>query len=98
MSHDARFTLAGNHCTVHGYHWPPPTRTVKHHIQPLEYGGKSVATNIVLVCDNGHYSIHEALDALLAGEEPPKVTRHEMALARQGYEAVSAWKWPPRPA
>lgn len=88
MSHDAKLRIAGNFCSVHRYHWPPLTRTVKHHIRPQEFGGPTTSANLVLVCDTGHYNIHAALDALLAGKTPPKVTRGELELARQGYAAI----------
>jgi hypothetical protein len=87
-AHTAHFTLAGNHCTVHGYHRPTPLRTVLHHILPQEYGGPTVAANLVKVCDTGHYNIHACLDALLAGKPMPGGTRREKALARQGLDQI----------
>jgi len=88
MSHEPHLTLAGNSCEVHKYHWPRPLRTVKHHIWPQEYGGPTVPTNLVLVCDTGHYNIHAVLDALLKGTTPPKTHKAEQSLALAGYAAI----------
>lgn len=91
---DQALTLAGNHCTVHGYHYPEPLRTVSHHIWPKEDGGPTVAENLVWVCDTGHYSIHALLDFLRAGGTPfvglPKGqgTRTERKLAREGWKRI----------
>jgi len=81
-------TLVGNQCEVHKYHWPVPLRTVKHHIHPQEFGGPTTPANLVKVCDNGHYSIHTVLDALLRGKTPPKSTRRERQLAELGFTMI----------
>lgn len=89
-NHDATLKVVGNLCTVHGFwHRPQPTRTVKHHILPQEYGGPTTPENLVLVCDTGHYNIHAALDAMIHKKPIPKVTRRELAIARQGYLAMN---------
>ena len=89
--HTSGFTdvrsIPGNHCAVHGYHWPKPLRTVQHHIHPLGLGGKDEKDNIVLVCDTGHYSIHAILDALIDGRIPPRGTRKEREIATRGFVA-----------
>ena len=77
-------TIPGNFCTVHGYHWPPPARTVRHHITPLGDGGPDTPENECLVCDTGHYNIHEYYNARKKGLTPPKVTRNERDIAEQG--------------
>lgn len=82
--------LPGNLCTVHGYHYPTPLRTVKHHIVPQEYGGPTTPENLLLVCDNGHYAIHAIQDAMLAGTAIPKGTRKEYAYAQQGALVILA--------
>jgi hypothetical protein len=81
-------TIPGNHCTVHGYHWPKPMRTVKHHIHPLAHGGPDTKANLVLVCDTGHYNIHDLLAQLMLGLPMFGGTRAERTYAAQGYEAI----------
>lgn len=91
MSHDARLTIPGNRCIVHGYHYPRPTRTVRHHIWPQEYGGPTTEENLVWVCDTGHYNIHNMIDWLLGHNVPkPKVTRMEARLADVGFRSIKA--------
>lgn len=84
-------TLLGNYCTVHGYHWPRPVRTVRHHIQPQQYGGPSTKDNLCNVCDTGHYNIHEYIDAMLDNRALPKVTGKERALAIEGLRRIQVW-------
>ena len=84
-------------CQAHSYHWPPPLRTVVHHITPLAMGGQDVPANRVEVCDSGHYNTHRCLDDLLHGVAPSRGTRKERALARQGYDAWVAAGKPGRP-
>jgi len=84
MSLEPHLTIAGNLCSVHKYHWPPPVRTVKHHILPKELGGPTTPDNLLLVCDNGHYSIHAFMDARLRGFATPKVTKKEQHYAELG--------------
>lgn len=55
-------------CVVHKEHRPRPARTVRHHVWPQEFGGPSVPTNLVWICDTGHYTIHVGLALLLKGE------------------------------
>lgn len=81
--------LPGNQCTVHRYHWPKPLRTVRHHVWPKEFGGPDSASNLVNVCDTGHYNIHAILTAYLKGAPLPKGTRMEKALARYGFEQIT---------
>jgi hypothetical protein len=79
--------IRGNHCTVHKYHWPPPQRTVKHHILPLEFGGPDIPGNLRLTCDTGHYNIHQAITDLRAGRTP-KGTRKELELAQTAVDWI----------
>jgi hypothetical protein len=89
MSHAEHLTLSGNQCEVHGYHYPKPARTVKHHKHPQEYGGKTTPENLVLVCDTGHYNIHTWIDVNLKGKgETPKLTKKELEIARIGLAAA----------
>lgn len=93
MTKHPHLTLPGNHCVVHGVHRPTPARTVKHHIWPQEFGGPTIESNLVWVCDTGHYNIHTLLDALLSGKTIEfKGTRLERKLAKQGYDAIQEMK------
>lgn len=85
-------TIVGNHCVVHGYHWPKPLRTVKHHIVPEYLGGPDTKDNLVLVCDTGHYNIHRLLDLLRAGKPMEGGTRTERTYAHQGFIGLLARK------
>jgi hypothetical protein len=83
MTEPIPLAIAGDHCRVHGYHWPPVQRTVRHHVKPEAAGGPAEPWNLVETCDTGHYNIHEALKALQAGRKP-EGTREEVRLARLG--------------
>lgn len=48
-------------CVLYGSHNPVPLRFVWHHILPQSCGGKTTRSNLVSVCDNCHYGIHELL-------------------------------------
>lgn len=89
MRYDATLTISGDHCTIHGYHWPPINRTVKHHIIPQEWDGPTTPENLLLVCDNGHYNIHLYLEALLSDQTPPKVTRKEKHYALVAFNHIT---------
>jgi len=82
-------TIPGDHCVVHGYHYPKPVRTVKHHIIPLAHGGPDTAENLVDICDTGHYAIHEYLNDSLAGRAWTRtITRADKKLAEQGLAGI----------
>lgn len=82
-------TLPGNHCVVHGYHWPRPARTVKHHIIPESVGGPTNPGNLLMVCDTGHYNIHEYIDAVLKGKDTlPKIHKRERFFALLALEYI----------
>lgn len=86
---EPRLTIAGDHCTVHGYHWPTPLRTVKHHVLPEAEGGKATPDNLELTCDTGHYNIHEILERLLAGRPIAHVgTKREREIAVEGQKRI----------
>jgi hypothetical protein len=61
---------------------------VQHHIYPQEWGGPTVSSNLVEVCDTGHYNIHAILTLMVAGTPLDKNlgTKKEYALAKQGYD------------
>lgn len=79
-------------CVLHRRHTPRPLRLVAHHVWPLAHGGPSGSENLAIVCDTGHYSVHEVLRILLAGKPlPPRFgTRTEREMARRGYVAIRA--------
>jgi hypothetical protein len=84
--------ILGNQCTAAKWiHRPVATRYVTHHIQPQAAGGKSVASNQAVLCDNCHYTVHMLLWHLAQGTTPPaKGTHAQRALAQQGYAACAA--------
>lgn len=84
-------------CQVHIYHAPTPLRTVEHHIVPQAMGGLTVPTNVVTVCDTGHFNIHRVLDDLLHGVPVTRGARKERALAQQGYDTWVALGKPGKP-
>lgn len=93
---DSPLTLAGDHCIVHSYHWPPILETVVHHIQPKGMGGPDTEKNKVRVCDNGHRNIHNILrrmvnvgkaEGFVAGVDG---TRKEIEIAKRGFLAWDA--------
>lgn len=50
---------AGNNCPCVTKHVPLPTVLHKHHIVPLSWGGPNTAENIIKICPNAHYNIHD---------------------------------------
>ena len=50
-----------NKCEISQHHTPVPLRYVWHHILPQTCGGKTIAANLIEVCDNCHYGIHALL-------------------------------------
>lgn len=72
-------------CLVH--HYPAPLRFVWHHILPQEAGGLTTTTNLVAVCDTGHYAIHALMYHLAKHSQLPKRagTRGQRNLALAGY-------------
>jgi hypothetical protein len=86
MSEPESFLASEHPCEVHGYHYPPPWRTVTHHVVPLGWGGADEPPNKVRTCDNGHYAIHGGLDELRAGKPLRAGTRKERRYALRGYQ------------
>ena len=83
--------LYGNLCEVHAVHNFNPLRTVRHHIVPQEYGGKTEPGNMLLTCDTGHYNIHALLEMLRRdkGKLPRYLgTRKERYWAREAYRRM----------
>lgn len=73
-------------CLVHGYHWPRPLETVRHHVWPLGMGGPDAPHNIVMICDTGHRNVHHLLTLLIKGKPiPRKAHRNEIAIAGRGF-------------
>jgi hypothetical protein len=49
-------------CAVHRHR--DDVVLVRHHVWPLGKSGPDEAANIVLICPNGHYDVHEYMRAL----------------------------------
>jgi hypothetical protein len=49
-------------CISSARHIPRISRTVKHHIVPESWGGPTVDSNLVDLCDNHHYNVHTIID------------------------------------
>lgn len=74
-------------CDGAKHHTPKPRRYVWHHILPQVCGGKTVEANLVQLCDNCHYSVHDMLWHLKQTGFLPKTggTAQQKNLAAQGY-------------
>jgi HNH endonuclease len=79
-------------CALHRYHAPRPNRFVEHHIIPKVWGGRTTRSNLIIVCDTGHYSTHLLIDAYVKAQGDPgwKVRRSyapsERVLAKRAWE------------
>lgn len=80
-------------CDAAPHHTPKPLRFVWHHILPQVCGGKSVVTNLVQVCDDCHYAIHDLLYDL--AQHGGQLAQHRSLMhsgrytyALQGYNAA----------
>lgn len=82
----ASFLASEHPCQIHRYHYPPPYRTVTHHVLPLGMGGEKKPPNEVRACDGCHYAVHGCLDDLLAGRPMRGGTRSQRRYALRGYE------------
>jgi hypothetical protein len=63
-----------------------------HHVFPLGYGGKNVASNKVQICCNAHSDIHFLMELMFKGKpwEPRDYGMKIRALAQSGYDQVMA--------
>jgi len=73
----------------------PARRWVWHHILPQACGGKTEPANLISLCDNDHYAVHDLMWWLAQGTAPADLakpyTRAQLALATRGWrEAVAA--------
>lgn len=81
-------------CEATKTHSPTPLRYVWHHILPQTCGGKTVAANLIEVCDNCHYGIHAILhDMAVNGGRVSKKYRHLVGtgryeVAKKGYQSA----------
>lgn len=101
LTHYDAVGTAGS-CTVTRTHQPEPVRFVWHHVQPKEAGGQTVASNLVEICDNCHYTIHRLMwimasqslgrpvtpDQLGMLARPPR--RVQLGIAKEGFAACQA--------
>lgn len=81
----------GKTCAVHRHTSYVPLE--RHHVHPVGMGGPNVAANLITVCCNAHYSIHEYIRQLmLTGGQKPANWRHYgrkvVAYAVQGWTAA----------
>jgi hypothetical protein len=85
-----------SYCSCAAKHEPKPLRFVWHHLLPVACGGKSTPDNLVMACDNCHYTIHALLTTLKNGGGTIKypLSRYKNTLrynlALQGYTAAVA--------
>lgn len=96
LAANAPYTMPmGTTCAVHVHtSWVPIER---HHIMPLAMGGPDKPANLVSVCCNGHYAIHEFMRQLIltGGQVPWEVARHFGPKVR--YYAIVGWERAGRP-
>lgn len=71
-------------------HSPRPSRFVWHHVLPQIAGGQTVASNLVSLCDNCHYSTHALMYEMRLHEGVIKTRRSVKLreLAYAGYQAA----------
>lgn len=88
---NAPYTMPmGLTCAVHKHDsWVPME---KHHILPQAMGGPSTKENLLTVCCNGHYAIHEFMRqlTLTGGQVPWEQARHYGAKVRE--YATRGWE------
>lgn len=78
-------------CSVTVYHRPKPVQIDHHHVWPLEFGGPSVAANIIDACPSCHTSIHSLLHEYeKAGGKPTTTVRRRYPF---GVRRVAALGW-----
>src|SRR3954462_8734879 len=53
-----------SYCQCCVEHRPKPLRFVWHHILPVVCGGRSTNVNLVMACDNCHFTMHALMTAL----------------------------------
>ncbi len=92
---DDAHTLVGARelvCALHRDHRPLPLRLVAHHVLPKASGGRTEPGNLAVICDTGHYNVHEILAALLAGKVLPGGfgSRSERGMAQRGHDLIQA--------
>lgn len=88
FAHDG---VVADHCSVAVVHSPKPRRFVLHHKLPQVCGGKSVADNLIPVCDNCHYAIHIIMwNMVHGGMITGRITHDQLKYAQQGYDLAKA--------
>lgn len=77
-------------CQCVKVHRPKQSMTHIHHIHPRNKGGSDDPSNLVWLCPNAHYNVHDLIrDWERAGGIQPRnhANRYLYDLARAGYEA-----------
>src|SRR5690348_7652407 len=77
----------GMTCAVHKHRSYVPLE--RHHVWPLGMGGPDEPENLITVCCNGHYEIHEYLRQLMLHGSPAPGWRHYDRKVRM--YALSGW-------
>jgi 5-methylcytosine-specific restriction endonuclease McrA len=96
MNHDG-----GQVCLCTKNHQPTPLELNAHHIWPKEYGGPSVAANLVWLCPTAHVNVHELLRYMVKVKRPltwPETTAlydrpvslYAWRIACEGYRRLTA--------
>lgn len=65
-----------------------PLRFVWHHILPQACGGQTSSGNLIALCDNCHYSVHELMWQMAHPPVTARGNRKQAALAARGYDAA----------
>lgn len=65
---------------------------VQHHILPKEWGGKTEAGNLIWLCDNSHYAVHELLDQYQKANGTPAKTALSAFNDLQRRVAADGWQ------
>jgi hypothetical protein len=84
----------GTTCAVHKHRSYVPME--RHHVWPLGMGGPNIAANLITVCCNGHYEIHEYLRQLILHGQAPANWRHFSPKVRA--YALSGWEQAGKPS
>lgn len=89
----APYEAMGRTCWCHRHRHDVPLE--RHHVWPLGHSGPDAKPNIVVVCANGHGSVHSLLDRMLKAQTASlpwtvrrRYGRRVRRLAVAGYEAI----------
>jgi hypothetical protein len=87
--------ILGEGCECVAEHSPHAYIPNQHHVLPRSWGGQTVDTNLVTICDNTHRAVHRLIDDYVrAGGDPGWETRRHFS-AYQRDLALRAWNQRP---